>query len=508
MTPAEARAILRRRLENRSANLLDVFERFVFPHASSPYHQLLRVAGVQPGDVRGMLARDGVDTTLRRLRDAGVHIAFEEFKGTRPVERSGVVIEAGPQAFVNPGARAYYQTETGGSTGRGRHVQLDVDHLLARVPHRLVSDEIHGMLGIPSALWFETLPGNGPQSILQRAPYGAVPVRWFTPVLRGRGAPPWKHRIANRAIVEAARMSGIPFPRPEYVPLDRAEIVARWAAEMCATHGRAAVFTHPSKAVRVCLAARDLGLDLAGAVFAGGGEPVTQAKVDAIARAGARFVSGYIAMETGIIGMQCAHAVDPNEQHFFSDHLAVVQYPRRLDDFAVTVDTFYFTTLLPSATRLLINVELDDFGVITQRRCGCPFEALGYTDHIRDIRSFRKLTGEGMTLIGTEADRILGQDMPALCGGTALDYQLSEEEDELGLTRLILTVHPRVPSNDDAIRAALLDALSRTSIGAALAGTIWSQASGVRVRRAEPEWTGRGKLPLFLPLKRASRNRE
>lgn len=421
MTLADARAIVRDRIQQRDRNFLGVLERFVFRNPASPYAKLLALARCEPGDLRQMIQQDGVDAALRSLRAAGVFLSFEEFKGTQPIVRDGVVIDAGQHALSNPSSRAYFGTETGGTTGLGRHVQMDVEHLLSRVPHRLLSDAIHGMLGMPSALWFETLPGNGPQSVLLRAPFNAVPQRWFTPILNGTGRPPLKYRLANRTIVEVSRAAGIPFPRPEYVPLDRAEIVAHWAADAIRTRGGAAVFTHPSKAVRVCLVARERGLDLTGAVFSGGGEPVTLAKVDEIQRSGARFVSAYIAMETGTIGMQCVLAKDPNEQHFFCDHLAVIQHPRELAEFGVRVNTFHFTTLLPSSPRLLINVELDDYGIIETRRCGCPFEELGFNQHIRDIRSFRKLTGEGMTLVGTELDHIIEAEMPARCGGSALD---------------------------------------------------------------------------------------
>jgi hypothetical protein len=499
MTPDEARSIIRTRLDRREEHFLEVLEQSVFAHPESPYAQLLAHARCAPDDLRKLIRADGVDAALTTLRQANVYIAFEEFKGTRPIVRDGKIIHPGPDAFLNPHSRAYYRAETGGSTGRGRHVQMDVPHLLARVPHRLLCDEFHGMLGVPSALWFEILPGNGPQSILQRVPYGAIPQRWFTPVVN----PPLKYRFANRAIVEVARrIARIPFPRPEHVPLDRADIIARWAAETIRAHGGVAIFTHPSKAVRVAIAARELGLDLTGAVFSGGGEPVTQAKVDEIARAGGRFVSGYIAMETGIIGMQCPHATDPNEQHFFRDHLAVIQHPRAVEGFDVEVDTFHFTTLLPSSPRLLINVELDDFGVIDRRRCGCAFEELGFPEHISGIRSFRKLTGEGMTLIGTEVDHVIESVLPARCGGTALDYQLIEEEADNGLTRLVLTVSPRVPSGDDVVREVMLEALARGSTAAAISGTIWSQGDSLRIRRTEPEWTARGKRPVFRAVRR------
>jgi len=87
----------------------------------------------------------------------------------------------------------------------------------------------------------------------------------------------------------------------------------------------------------------------------------------------------------------------------------------------ITVDAFHFTTLLPTARKLLLNVESDDYGVVETRSCGGPLESYGYTEHLRQIRSFRKLTGEGVTLVGSEMLRILEEVLPARFGGSPLD---------------------------------------------------------------------------------------
>jgi hypothetical protein len=149
---------------------------------------------------------------------------------------------------------------------------------------------------------------------------------------------------------------------------------------------------------------------------------------------------------------------------------------------------------------VLLNVESDDFGVVEQRSCGCPFEALGLTTHVKEIRSFRKLTGEGVTLIGSDMERILEQDLPARFGGSALHYQLVEEEDERGFTRLTLLVHPSVRLvNESEPIEAILAALARGDGAADMSRGVWSQAGTFRVRREPPRYTSRGKLlPLLL----------
>jgi hypothetical protein len=204
--------------------------------------------------------------------------------------------------------------------------------------------------------------------------------------------------------------------------------------------------------------------------------------------------------------MACASPVDGNDLHFMKQCLGLIQYPRRVPGTETKVAAFHFTSLLPTAPKLLLNVESDDYGLLERRACGCPLEALGLAEHLREVRSFRKLTGEGMTLVGSEMVHILEEVLPARFGGGPLDYQLIEEEDEQGFTRLSLLVHPRLEIADEAaVVAATLEALGQSSVAADLARAVWARSGTLRVRRQEPVWTARGKLmPLHL-AERASR---
>jgi hypothetical protein len=155
----------------------------------------------------------------------------------------------------------------------------------------------------------------------------------------------------------------------------------------------------------------------------------------------------------------------------------------------------------------MLNVESDDYGVIEKRSCGCPLETYGYQEHLRHIRSLRKLTGEGVTLVGSEMVHILEEVLPGRFGGSPLDYQLLEEEDEQGFTRLSLMVSPKIEIADEAaVVEAVLEALGQGSVAADLTRAIWSQARTLRVKRGEPIWTARGKL-MPLHLKRRSEER-
>lgn len=501
ISPAEARAIVARRMGEREENFLRLVERGVFGYPASPYLPLFKLAGCEMGDVSAMTRSHGLEQTLGKLRDAGVYVTFEEFKGKTPIVRGGRTIAVSTRGFDNPHLGRYYRAETGGTTGAGTRIAIDLDHLAADTPFNLLALEAHGVLDAPKAIWRGVLPdASGLNYILRGARMGRLPEKWFTPLTREDYRPALKYRLANFAVGQAGRLAGAPIPRPEPVPFKRAQVIARWMRAQIENHGACLLFCLVSSALRVAAAAGESGLDLTGATFEVGGEPPTEAKVRAITASGARCYPTYHFGECGRVGMGCARPVDSNDVHFFKDGLALIQRPRRVPGFDIAVDGFCFTTLLATAPKLLLNAEIDDYGVVETRSCGCPLESYGYAEHIREIRSFQKLTGEGVTLVGSAMVSILEEFLPARFGGSPLDYQLLEEEDERGFTRLNLAISPRLRIADEAaVVRAVLDELGRRSVADGLTRVIWNKAGTLRVKRIEPMRTARGKLmPLHL----------
>lgn len=495
ITLESARAIVQRRLQERDSNFLRSVERGVWSNPRSPYRALFRAARCDRADLERLVGDRGVEGALNDLREAGVYVTFEEFKGQCPIVRDGIAVEAKSADFDNPSFRRYFPTTTGGSTGAPRRVLMDLDFLEARIPIQRVMMEAHGLADIPMAQWVEIPPGHGLEAALVQAAQGFVLDRWFTPVWAGPTGPGWRFRAATRMSVGIARRAGVPLPMPEYLPFDRADVVARWAESMLRSHGRCAIRAHVSKAMRIAIAASGHGIDLTGVTITSGGEPPTRAKVRRITETGARFIPNYFVMEAGPIGLGCTDATGLNDQHFMSDHLAIVAHRRQVGGFGVTVDAFHYTTLLPTAPKLMINVETDDYGRIERRRCGCPFGELGFDTHLHDIRSFSKLTGEGVTLVGSEMERILEESLPARFGGSPLDWQLVEEEDEAGFTRLSLLVDPAVAIDDEKrVLDFVHDALRRAGGGADMSRAIWSQADTLRLLREPPRMNARGKI--------------
>ena len=504
----EARVLVRQRLARREEAFLRVVEKGIFGYPRSPYLPLLRRAGCGMGDLRRMVRVNGVEGTLHALHDAGVYVTFEEFKGRAPIVRPGCEIPVRARDFDNPYLRHYYEARTSGSTGAGTRVAIDLEYILDEIPMKIVSRDAAGILRAPTALWRSILPSvTGLKNILEGPLTGNVPQKWFTPLRKGDMRLPLTHRVVTDYVLAVGRLFGQPFPRPEVVRLDQAEIVLRWAERALRAHGTCAIRAFPSVAMRVALAAREKGVDLTGAVLSGGGEPPSEAKVKAITQTGARWVPNYGTTETGVIAPGCARPITGNDLHVALDSFAVTQREREVPGFRVSVGALYVTTLAPPAPKLMLNVELDDCGVLETRSCGCPLEELGYTLHLRDITSYTKLTGEGVTLINTDVVPILEEVLPARFGGSPLDYQLLEEEDERGFTRLSLVVSPRInlPDERSAIRV-VLEALQRGGVPQAFAATFWKEAGSLRVRRGEPLVSAGGKfLPFCVAQRYAAR---
>jgi hypothetical protein len=503
ITAEQARAQLSRGLAEREASFLRLVERGVFAQPRSPYQRLFAHAGCGLEELRGMVRADGLETALERLREAGVYVTFEEFKGYQPIVRGSTTIPVRPRDFDNPLLSRSYGAQSSGSTGAGTRVWLDLDHLATLAAHQLVALDAHGLAGAPLGLWRGILPSAaGVNTLLRATRGGMMPERWFTPVV-GRDFGSLRYRVATHCLVALARLHGpggrgrrAPWPEP--VRLDDALVVARWARAAANRHGSSVVNATTSQSVRVSAAARAAGVSLGGVAFLLGGEPVTPAKANEIRAAGARLVPAYHFVEAGAVGMACARPADDSDVHLLSDVVAVVQHRRHIPEADATVGALSFTSLLPTAPKILINTESDDFAVLERRACGCPFDALGYRLHARQIFSYRKLTGEGVTLVGSEMVRILEEVLPARCGGSAVDYQLLEEEQEEGRTRLVVLVSPRVELADELqVVEAVLDGLRGRPGGATVARAVWRQAGTLAVRRAEPRLTPRGKL---LPL--------
>jgi len=92
----------------------------------------------------------------------------------------------------------------------------------------------------------------------------------------------------------------------------------------------------------------------------------------------------------------------------------------------------------------MLNVETGDYGKIKSFKCNCCLNTPESIQAVSSVRSFEKLTSAGMSFFGTDLLRIIEETLPARFGENSTDYQMVEEEDSNGHTRLSIYIHPDV----------------------------------------------------------------
>ena len=499
VTLDDAHYWIREKLATRENSFLRLVQRGVYSHQASPYLFLLKEAGCEYGDLVRLVGDEGLEGALGVLYDRGVYVSFDEFKGRVPIVRGGRTFSATAEDFDNPHLRRHYESESGGSTGVGTRIGVELDNIFEGSHSYVLALSAHGLLNAPCMLWTSVLPnGVGVVSILRSVLIDNIVRRWFAPVVAGDLRQPARFRFASEYIYATGRAMGLDLPRPEALPVEEAGTIARLSAEYVKRDGQCLVRAAISMSLRVALAARERGIDLTGVTFMGAGEPPSPAKVGGITASGARYVPTYTFSEGGRVGMGCANPIDGTDIHFFSHRLAVIQRPQPVPGTETIVNAFCYTSLVPTAPKLMLNMESDDFGILERRSCGCQLESAGLSHHIRQVRSARKLTGEGITLIGSDLSRIMEEVLPEKFGGSTLDFQLVEEEDGNGFTRMTLLISPDLALADDGepVRV-LLDALGKGDLRADIARSVLAAAGSIRIRREKPVPSSRGKLPPF-----------
>jgi hypothetical protein len=493
VTESDARETILQQLVNREENFIKALKTNVFLYPRSPYLPLFKAAQLTHTDVKRMVNQRGLERTLDDLYDAGIYITFEEFKGRTPIKRGNLEFMPDSSDFDNPNLTPILFGGSGGSTGKPTRTKMDLDHIEQFSIQEALVYSAHNISGVRSILWMGILPDySGVATILVQAHLGLTISHWFSTV-RGKNANiGWYYILLTYLMIFIGRFHGLKFPFPEYIPLDNPLLIAKSLAQTVQEEGAVILESTISKCVRVSVVAKQHGIDLTGVTFYGSSEPTTPAKVATIKASGAGFVTQYGSTEAGSIGLPCANPADVTDVHFLSNSLALIQRPKEIFD--QTVNAFHFTNFLPSSPKMLINVQLDDFGIVEERDCGCPLHQMGFTTHLRQIGSYRKLTGEGVTLVGSDMVHILEHVLPLQFGGSLLDYQLVEEENEQSFTKLMLYVDPSVQIEDeDALLEAFLDAMKNSMPSARLAQAEYRTGDVVIIRREKPFVTNRGK---------------
>lgn len=496
VTPSAARERIVRQLAVRDHSFLDVIRRGVFAVPDSPYRRLLEHAGIGLADIEHALATKGLEATLDMLFDAGVHLRLDEFKGRRPIERGSLRLHVTSRDFDNPLATKHIASQTGGSRSNGMRVYIDLENYAQNAAYEYHFLSSFDLLGRPVALWYPTPPHTvGLGLLFQYAKLGLGIERWFSQTRPSYLSRAWKHALVMAYALRASRLYGHAVVAPEHVPLSEASRIAEWLAEKRGKGTPALLHTNSASGVRVCMAAKASGLDISGTLFRLGSEPLTPGRAQLVREAGCRAVPFYATGECGRIGMACSNPDAVDDVHLLTDKIAFIRRERSLAGGARVVANIY-TTLLPSAAKLMLNVESDDYGVLEERSCGCLWDQLGFATHFHTIRSYEKLASEGMNFLGADLIKLVEDVLPARYGGSPTDYQIVEEEElTTGLPKVSLLVSPRVGPVDEA---AAIDTVVRFLNSVPNAsddyGEHWREAGTLRLVRREPYATGASKI--------------
>lgn len=487
--PAE---LIRHRLANREEHFLRLVRDMVWAGPANPYREMLRLAGCGEQDLEQSVRSDGIESTLERLHREGVYLTHDEFKGRAPILRSNRTIETNAASFVNPLSQGGVAGPTGASRSKGTVVRSSTEARLYREAYDALAVREFGLNRRRHILLKPILPAiDGLFNIASMGRLGCKLDRWYSPLAAVFDAT--HYRVATRSLVALARVHGLRMPNPRNLPANDFSPVARRIAELQGAGMSSALISYASPASRVAAAAASLGLRLDGAVFLVGGETLTPGKRRIIESAGAEVYPRYTITEFGSIGHACRQIRSGDCVHLFADTIAAITHQRPAPRSGHPVSSLLLTSLAAHAPYFLLNAEMDDCGVLERAACDCTFSRIGFTTLIQDISSFGKLTGHGMTLVGTDIVRILEEVLPARFGGSATDYQLVEGEAS-GQTNLTLRVSTHVKlESPEAVKGCFLREL-RVYFGGETASRLLRDASAVEVLHQDPIVTGRGKI--------------
>lgn len=504
ITPEQAREGIRRALDRREANFLQMARTRIYDSPRSPYLALLKIAGCEFSDLAAEVRRLGLEKALGRLAGEGVYLTPDEFKGKKDVARGGRSLRLSRGELARADRGPGIPSQSSGSTGRPLPSFLFLDLIADWSLGHSVFFAAHDLFTRAHAVYDAMLPSSGSIiNLLMNARVGVTTERWFARQVPPAGFPAnWYNRLVNRLIVWRGKQSCPGFPAPDPVAIEEMGRIVLWIRDQRRRGAPCCVRTTASNAARIAQQAGEMGVSLEGGKFIVSGEPFTESKREALERAGAGAILFYGAAPGMYIGFGCASPAATDEVHVNEYMLALAAGPEPVKT-GPPPAPLLFTTLNPTAPVLLLNVDIGDNGTLTRRDCGCGLERAGLSLHLHHIRSHDKFTSEGMNYFYGDLYELLEKVLPAEFGGGPGDYQIVEEEDESGQTRLTLRVDPRVGALDQRkLLARFRRELAAGSRANAFQSGVWQNAGTLRVRREAPVASARGKiLPLQMQKK-------
>jgi hypothetical protein len=503
VTLEQANEEIRRELETREQRFLDLVRSRVNDRETNPYFKLLALAGCDFADLQSYVRKKGLEKTLERLAEDGVYLTSDEFKGKIDVVRGNTSFRISQKDLaMRDSHRGLVLSQSSGTRGPPQRYAVSLKNSRESSIVRSIFLSAHDLFHHSHAIYDTILPTSGGiRDLLGFAKCQIRVERWFARRVPLNSWPEATfHHLMTSLIVLAAKCFGPGAPSPEFLEGHELDRIVNWMAEQRTLGKAACLRSTASNGVRIARIAQDMGQSLKGCSFIVSGEPLTESKRAAIESVHARVIPCYGCAGLGAIGWGCGNPLYTDEVHVPTHRFAVIQRPQPLDNHDLPIHPFLFTTLSLGSPFLHINVENGDFGEIGGRDCGCALEKAGLTLHLHEIRSHEKLTSEGMNYYYSDLYELLEKTFPSEFGGGPGDYQLVEEEDATGRTRLTLRIHPAVgPLNEVKTMARLRAAFSNGSRNNRFMTWVWQDAETFRIKREAPHTSPRGKiLPLHI----------
>jgi hypothetical protein len=494
LTYKKAVASISQRLATRNDRFLKILKRYVYDYPSSPYLPLLRDARCEYGDIVDSIHKRGLSASLAQLKEAGVYLSFDEFKGKKRVRRNGADYLVNPRFMQSSSGTRMMSTRSSNTSGYSLEVGMRLHYLKERSCYESVMIEMLDLADVPFGIWYPALPASaGALGALRYAKIGRPIDQWFRTPLAG-AQPGISTYLSSEILISTLRKQSAKFSRPHLVGNDQIEEILDWILTQKKKHGRCGFQSYATRVVRLAQAAVESGHSLHGVHFVVGGEPLTTAKKQTIIRSGADVCLRYMASEIGTIGVQCGTPAATDDQHLAADLVASISDGPKGEN-----GKLFFTTLSEHAPLVLLNADLGDRGVLEKRECGCRFGELGLNTHISKIRSSAQVTCAGMALPIFLLNKISEEVLVAKYGGTTVDYQWVEEENENVRTKLFLHIDPSVgPLNEASVLADIASAIGKYGPGARIMAELWHQEQTIAIKRCKPICSGFGKQPALL----------
>jgi len=493
LTIEECRAFVERNVQRREENFLHMVSSLVYGRKKSPYRTLLEHAQIAEADVKAMVHKSGIEETLRFLKDEGIYFTFEEFKGRCTTIRKGREFSFSPSDFQNDFSSALGRVCSGSSQGSGTMINWGHDYLLNRAIHEMIMFDMYDCRSSPCTVWYPVFPSHVVLYAL-RLRKMKMPIQvWHSPVRF-----PKKQNLQDWLDLHMYKNVALKNIELQHVPLNDPSLIVEWAAGMIQQHGKCSISTFASGAVRICQAAQEKGISIASTIFFVAGEPLTLRKRREIEKCGCAAVNAYYFSEGGFVGCTCPTAATADAVHFFSDSFSVIQHERELAHCDQKVQAFLFSSFYRNCPIVMLNLENGDHGNISDVQCGYAGEQRVAAQHISNIRSFEKITTEGVTFYIDDFVRVIEEYFPKRFGGASIDYQLVEEETTEGISRLYIYIHPKhADVTLQAVKEVLLTHVSKTGERDSRV-SMWKQIEALQIKRVAPIVTVRGKTPSFM----------